>query len=383
MLLQYWKNFRRRSAVVMKECREDIIQSNLSMLKKMSVVALVLLFGYSVVTAFMFKNQQLYLIYQVFLFIHAVFVLFAFWYAKQRRHSLAVTQGSCIAFILSIMMFITIISVVPYRQQPGIFFPILYITVYLLYLFPFWVINLVMTTVYTAFSAAVLLLKSPEAISYDLFGATTVWIIGICLSFWNIDLRLREYESKLELKNASNLDEMTGLPNRRYFNDFIAYKFKESARKSLPFSILIFDIDDFKYYNDSFGHLAGDECLSRIGRVMLDYMIQQDLFIARFGGEEFIAVLAGEDARRAQEHAENLIQQIRKCPMPAAFGESTHVTMSVGFAQMEHIGETASFHEVIKNADVALYRAKANGKDRIERFSLSRVVHTCPGSPKL
>lgn len=57
MLLQYWKNFRRRSAVVMKECREDIIQSNLSMLKKMSVVALVLLFGYSVVTAFMFKNQ--------------------------------------------------------------------------------------------------------------------------------------------------------------------------------------------------------------------------------------------------------------------------------------------------------------------------------------
>lgn len=57
MLLQYWKNFRRRSAVVMKECREDIIQSNLSMLKKMSVVTLVLLFGYSVVTAFMFKNQ--------------------------------------------------------------------------------------------------------------------------------------------------------------------------------------------------------------------------------------------------------------------------------------------------------------------------------------
>lgn len=107
----------------------------------------------------------------MFLFIHAVFVLFAFWYAKQRRHSLAVTQGSCIAFIFSIMMFITIISVVPYRQQPDIFFPILYITVYL---FPFWVINLVMTTVYAAFSAAVLLLKSPEAISYDLFGATTV-----------------------------------------------------------------------------------------------------------------------------------------------------------------------------------------------------------------
>ena len=176
---------------------------------------------------------------------------------------------------------------------------------------------------------------------------------------------------------------MTGLPNRRYFNDFIAYKFKESARKSLSFSILIFDIDDFKYYNDSFGHLAGDECLSRIGRVMLDYMIQQDLFIARFGGEEFIAVLAGEGARRAQEHAENLIQQIRKCPMPAAFGENTHVTMSVGLAQMERIGETASFHEVIKNADVALYRAKANGKDRIERYSLTRVVHTCPGLPKL
>lgn len=123
MLLQYWKNFHKRSAAVMKECREDIIQSNLSMLQKMSVAALVLLFGYSVVTAFMFRNQQLYLIYQVFLLIHAVFVLFSFWYAKQGRHSLAVTQGSCIAFILSIMMFVTLISVVPYRQHPGIFSP--------------------------------------------------------------------------------------------------------------------------------------------------------------------------------------------------------------------------------------------------------------------
>ncbi len=383
MLLQYWKNFHKRSAAVMKECREDIIQSNLSMLQKMSVGALVLLFGYSVVTAFMFRNQQLYLIYQVFLLIHAVFVLFAFWYAKQGRHSLAVTQGSCIAFILSIMMFITLISVVPYRQQPGIFFPILYITVYLLYLFPFWVINLVMTTVYAVFSIAVLLLKSPEAVSYDLFGATTVWIIGICLSFWNIDLRLREYESKLQLKNASNLDEMTGLPNRRCFNDFIAYKFKESARKSLPFSVFIFDIDDFKNYNDTYGHLAGDECLSKIGQVMLDYMMNHDLFIARFGGEEFIAVLAGEDARGAQKHAENLIQKIRQCPMPAAFGENTHVTVSVGLAQVERIEEFSSFQEVVKNADVALYRAKANGKDRIERYSLSRVVHTCPGSTKL
>ena len=94
-------------------------------------------------------------------------------------------------------------------------------------------------------------------------------------------------------------------------------------------------------------------------------------------------MLAGEDARRAHEHAENLIQQIRKCPVPVAFGESTHVTMSVGLAQMEQIGETASFHEVINNADVALYRAKANGKDRIERYSLIRGVHTCPVSPKL
>jgi two-component system cell cycle response regulator len=170
-----------------------------------------------------------------------------------------------------------------------------------------------------------------------------------------------------ELTNISNTDPLTGVANRRYFDDRLQYEWQNAQKQNSPLSLLMIDIDFFKQYNDHYGHLEGDQCLKRIAQALSDGSRRSADLAARYGGEEFVVILAQGDLTRATKHANYLCEKIRSMNIPHAKSVEGKVSVSVGLA---HIQPTVELNEktLIQQADTALYQAKSNGRNRVEHF---------------
>jgi diguanylate cyclase (GGDEF)-like protein len=156
-------------------------------------------------------------------------------------------------------------------------------------------------------------------------------------------------------RHSSLHDPLTGLPNRRNMEIFFEKAYAQAARGA-SLSVLLFDIDRFKNYNDSYGHAAGDKVLVDVGRVAGEQLRDTDL-IARFGGEEFLVVCLGLGLTESYKVAERI---------RAAIEEQTDVTVSVGVAAYNHA--LPGKEKLIECADSALYVAKNNGRNRVEVY---------------
>ena len=181
------------------------------------------------------------------------------------------------------------------------------------------------------------------------------------------------------LENMALLDALTGIPNRRRFEDFLDFAWRQSQRQSqhiaAPLSVIILDVDHFKAYNDHYGHQAGDECLRAVAQALDGAKRRATDLVARYGGEEFVAVLPSTDAKGAMIFAETLRLAVDELKIPHAHSSAAdHVTVSLGVATIVPIdGATPS--QLIKQADQGLYRAKAQGRNRVETYSeISELV---------
>ena len=179
---------------------------------------------------------------------------------------------------------------------------------------------------------------------------------------------LRELQEELEksneeLQRLSCLDGLTGIANRRRFDDFIANECLRSARENSSMSLLLIDVDYFKPYNDNYGHLAGDGCLRKVAAALDEVVHRPADLVARYGGEEFAVVLPNTDAAGATRIAEALMQKIHSLKIPhAGSGVADHITVSIGVASRVAC-DGASPDDMIKYADEALYRAKQAGRN--------------------
>lgn len=181
--------------------------------------------------------------------------------------------------------------------------------------------------------------------------------------FNNMVDRLRE--SREELERLSTLDGLTGLANRRHLLSRLALESSRAKRGHHIFAVLMVDVDHFKDYNDSYGHLAGDEVLVRIAGILRESCREVDC-AARYGGEEFLVLLTETGMEGAVEVAE----RVRARLASETFAGGT-ITLSVGVASYPDFGETPE--AVIMSADVALYQAKHMGRDRVVMASLNKV----------
>lgn len=177
-------------------------------------------------------------------------------------------------------------------------------------------------------------------------------------------LNQRLEEVNLELEKLSATDPLTGLANRRSFNEFIHREWLREQRSQRPFSVVMIDIDYFKKYNDYYGHLAGDACLQKVAIALQATITRASDFWARFGGEEFVAVLPNIDREGAQEIAAMLLKSVEQLDIPHAESSvADHVTISVGIASViPNHGTTPE--NVIAMADEALYKAKDSGRNQ-------------------
>lgn len=171
-------------------------------------------------------------------------------------------------------------------------------------------------------------------------------------------------ETNLELQRLTKVDGLTGLSNRRYFNEYVEAEWKRAVRTQTPLSILMIDVDHFKQFNDTYGHIAGDEVLRKIAQTIKDSFKRSTDLAARFGGEEFAVILPETplaDVRRLGEKLSRAVEALNLPHVASAVGR--HVTISVGGATaIPQRGE--SFFPWVDAADKALYEAKRSGRNR-------------------
>ncbi len=168
-----------------------------------------------------------------------------------------------------------------------------------------------------------------------------------------------------ELQWLSHQDWLTGIDNRRSFDEFMDRMWRQAIRNAEPMSLLMVDIDYFKLYNDRYGHQAGDDCLRRVAGALRDQVGRAVDFVARYGGEEFAIILPFTDLPGALNVAERLRAAVEGLEIEHWRSDKGVVTVSMGVATAMP-GQGSDPQELILVADKALYRAKEKGRNRIE-----------------
>ena len=167
-----------------------------------------------------------------------------------------------------------------------------------------------------------------------------------------------------ELKFLSSVDGLTGIPNRRCFDQFLSRQWSLATRNREPLALIMCDIDFFKAYNDTYGHLDGDDCLKEVAAALKNSLKREIDFVARYGGEEFVAVLSNTDLEGATKIAETLRANVENLEIPHRLSSITpNVTISLGVA-IGYANSAALPQTLIEAADNALYQAKQDGRNR-------------------
>ncbi len=173
--------------------------------------------------------------------------------------------------------------------------------------------------------------------------------------------RLRLY---MKVKELSVTDELTGIYNRRHFQQVLRMEWKRATRFQRPLSVMMIDVDHFKKFNDTYGHLMGDLALKNLTRILVENIREVDT-LARFGGEEFVVLLADTALNDALGVAEKLrhLVEVKSARTLEKGGSGIPLTVSVGMASYPH--HASSEEELINLADQALYKAKAMGRNQV------------------
>ena len=177
-------------------------------------------------------------------------------------------------------------------------------------------------------------------------------------------LELKRYRD--HLKELSSLDGLTGIANRRKFNEWLDHEWRRARRNQTPIALLIMDIDYFKPYNDHYGHIAGDDCLKRVAEILKETARRPADLLARYGGEEFVLLLPETDRAGALRVAEQFRQRMRIANISHEFSHAApYVTLSIGIGATIP-SDSQSSDELIESADKCLYAAKEKGRNRVE-----------------
>ncbi|TVR85463.1 MAG: PleD family two-component system response regulator [Spirochaetaceae bacterium] len=169
------------------------------------------------------------------------------------------------------------------------------------------------------------------------------------------------------LERYALLDGLTGIHNRRYFDEQLEKELARNLREGYPLSVIMMDIDHFKEYNDNYGHGAGDKCLQKVAHALTDTLSRPGDTLCRYGGEEFVVLLPDSDATGARVVAERLREAVEALSLTHEYSAASPVvTLSLGVASVEPAGQQKGGAEsLLKRADEALYAAKRAGRNRV------------------
>ncbi len=205
-------------------------------------------------------------------------------------------------------------------------------------------------------------------------------LVAPLVSWYLVGLFIRVHSLEAEMRQLASFDELTGVRNRRSFLDLASSYFEVARRNQQVFSLLLLDLDHFKFVNDNHGHLGGDAVLRQLGRQFLDITRKSDM-LGRFGGEEFIFLLPETGADELSHFTERLHGVIRDDPIDWE-EQQIHVTASIGITVFDQENCPESLNLLIKQADDALYRAKREGRNCSCRYSPTLAQMRWSDEPK-
>ena len=198
-----------------------------------------------------------------------------------------------------------------------------------------------------------------------LAGYTTIGLLGLL----GIVMTGRKLKKIYEIMNKQAvLDALTGVPNRRSFTESLLKEYKRCQREHLPLSIIMCDVDKFKEYNDTYGHMSGDLCLIKVAQMVQASLNRPSDFVARYGGEEFVVLLPTTTLEGAMHIAETIRSNIEEMAIPHKNSSPLPVvTLSLGVATSEGTSDI-TYEQLVTYADMALYKAKEEGRNRVISF---------------
>jgi diguanylate cyclase (GGDEF)-like protein len=173
-----------------------------------------------------------------------------------------------------------------------------------------------------------------------------------------------------QLRRLSAVDGLTGLANRRAFGEALEKEWRSAIRRKTSISLLMTDVDDFKQFNDAYGHLAGDEALRRVAKALSSAVLRPADVVARYGGEEFVILLPDTGANEATLVADRLLLAVRRLAIPHEHSRGWQfISLSVGLASARP-SRTVGANELLDLSDRMLYQAKNSGRNRVVTANL-------------
>jgi diguanylate cyclase len=191
-----------------------------------------------------------------------------------------------------------------------------------------------------------------------------------------VESRMALQTTNQRLQRLVAVDALTGIANRRQFDRSLDRELRRARRDGQPLSLIFLDLDEFKRFNDTYGHARGDDVLRKVAHTLNETFRRGGDLVARYGGEEFAVILPGVDARRAALYAERLRRRIWRLAIPHSAAHAVErVTLSGGVATVPP-SRIATPHELLSAADEALYRAKCLGRNQIASAALITASDT-------
>lgn len=193
----------------------------------------------------------------------------------------------------------------------------------------------------------------------------------------NVGVMRTELSSNIHSLEAKvNFDGLTGLYNRRFFNDVFTNVWEESLETTEPLSFILLDIDYFKDYNDTYGHLKGDECLKRISKKLKEFNKEPNSYVARLGGEEFVVLLRNQNKQQTLQVVEEIRAAILALRIPHQTSlTNEYVTVSIGVSTITPT-ENLKPSDMYIMADQALYESKNNGRNQVTNYGKKKEYLT-------
>lgn len=215
------------------------------------------------------------------------------------------------------------------------------------------------TFVTILYCVLVSIFKEKSLLILELFKTIISYFISIFVFAYINDLKFNNLDANNKLKKQAGLDELTKLPNRRTFNLFMAENEDKFSDDNVDVSAIMMDIDWFKFYNDTYGHIQGDVCLEKIANVLNNIAKKNGIFIARFGGEEFVSYIIGKSVEEVDEICKSIVNGVAKLNLKHEKSPFGHVTISAGYAtkKLNHLSNSI---QLLNSADEALYMAKSS-----------------------
>lgn len=339
-----------------QENKDKIIQLNMSSLNTLNNVA-VFIFGilclYRLIYDFAGQFKAYLIYFVIFILINLL--------CKHIIHFDCIIPEYFLYFVIALIYSFGIyIGCFNIMDLPSVMFPVFLICLPMVFILPtieINIFNLIFIAIFLWFSVQ---FKSDTVTFIDQSNILACFFISTVTSYTVNCARMKEISSGQKLEMVCNTDELTNLHNRRSFNKYIVHIFDKTPANQL--TLMMIDIDNFKDYNDCYGHICGDNCLVTIGEIFKEFEANHDCYIARYGGEEFVLVDNKHTLQEAVLIAKELIHIISETNIEHIKSNYRKITLSVGIS-CKATSNVTSYIDLINLADDALYQAKSNGKN--------------------